>query len=55
MGLTKQHINPIFNSYSYERIMRECGDQAEEIAKVLGKKATPKKSSKKDKEGKGGE
>jgi hypothetical protein len=45
--LEKKHINPVIFTWSYAKIMRECGDQAEEIAKVLGKKAE-KKSKKKD-------
>lgn len=50
--LEKKHINPIFESYTYEQIIRKCGVQAEEIAKLLGKK--PIKKPKKEEE-KGGE
>ncbi len=46
-GLEKKHINPVIFTWSYARIMRECGEQAEEIVKVLGKKAE-KKEKKKD-------
>ena len=53
MALDKQHINPALESWSYEKIVKTFSN-GEEIVKVLGKKATPKKSSKKDKEGKGG-
>ena len=42
--LEKKHINPVIAKWSYARIIRECGDQAEEIAKLLGiKKAKSKK------------
>ncbi len=44
--LEKKHINPAIAKWSYARIIRECGSQAEEIAKLLGIKKVSK--SKKD-------
>ena len=47
-GLEKKHINPVISNWSYAKIMRECGEQAEEIAKVLGIKKVSKKEKSKD-------
>ena len=47
--LEKKHINPVIAKWSYSRIIRECGSQGEEIAKVLGiKKPSKPKFNKED-------
>ena len=49
--LKKEDINPIVATYSYSRIIRECGEQGELIASLMGvKKPSIKKKKEKDKE-----
>jgi hypothetical protein len=47
-GLEKKHINPVIATWSYSKIMRECGEDAEQIAQIMGVKKPSKKSKKED-------